>query len=347
MAQTNGNLHQAKKAKFDEFYTRFEDVVAELNGYWPDFEHRTVYCNCDDTGESAFWKYFQANFANMRLNRVIGTHYDRERPSYATVLDWAENADVWRSDPRFANRIVVDVAGTDRTVVLTTLRLNGNGDFRSRESVAFLDMSDIVCTNPPFSLFREYVAQIVEHGKGFLIMGNMNAVTYKEIFPLIKDGRLWAGSKFNKCFEYRVPDSYPLTGNKCRQDENGVKYVTVPAIAWYTNLDHPKRHRPLDLFRRYTPERYPEYDNYSAINVDKVADIPEDYMGPMGVPISFLDKWCPEQFEILGFWNAGTAGEALGARMTEAESGKRLIIWNGPTVARKTKYFRIIIRRVI
>lgn len=231
--------------------------------------------------------------------------------------------------------------------VLTTLPVNGNGDFRSRESVAFLDMSDIVCTNPPFSLFREYVAQIVEHGKGFLIMGNMNAVTYKEIFPLIKDGRLWAGSKFNKCFEYRVPDSYPLTGNKCRQDENGVKYVTVPAIAWYTNLDHPKRHRPLDLFRRYTPERYPEYDNYSAINVDKVADIPEDYMGPMGVPISFLDKWCPEQFEILGFWNAGTAGEALGARMTEAESGKRLIIWNGPTVARKTKYFRIIIRRVI
>lgn len=330
MVQTNGNLHQAKKAKFDEFYTRFEDVVAELNGYWPDFEHRTVYCNCDDTGESAFWKYFQANFANMRLNRVIGTHYDWERPSYATVLDWAENADVWRSDPRFANRIVVDVVGTDRTVVLTTLRLNGNGDFRSRESVAFLDMSDIVCTNPPFSLWREFVGQLEEHGKGFLIIGPANALTYKEIFPIIQRNEMWLGRTAPKKFV--IPADTERKGVSV--DEQGRKVASFGNIYWYTNLDHPKRHRPLDLFRRYTPERYPEYDNYSAINVDKVADIPEDYMGPMGVPISFLDKWCPEQFEILD------ANDYRKPAERERTGGNLRGLVNG-----REKYMRILIRR--
>lgn len=340
MAQTNGNLHQAKKAKFDEFYIRFEDVVAELNGYWPDFEHRTVYCNCDDTGESAFWKYFQANFANMRLNRVIGTHYDRERPSYATVLDWAENADEWRSDPRFANRIVVDVAGTDRTVVLTTLRLNGNGDFRSMESVAFLDMSDIVCTNPPFSLWREFVEQLEEHGKGFLIMGNMNAITYKEVFPLIQRNRLWLGMSIHSGGRlFRIPPERfspeTITG-KIVEGDKGERYIEVAGVRWYTNLDHPKRHRPLDLFRRYTPERYPEYDNYAAINVDKVADIPEDYMGPMGVPISFLDKWCPEQFEILDANDYRKPAE----RERERTGGNLRGLVNG-----REKYMRILICR--
>ena len=202
---------------------------------------------------------------------------------------------MWRSDPRFANRIVVDVAGTDRTVVLTTLRLNGNGDFRSMESMAFLDMSDIVCTNPPFSLFREYVAQIVEHGKGFLIVGPANALTYKEIFPIIQRNGMWIGRTAPK--KFIIPADTERKGASV--DERGRRVASFGNIYWYTNLDHPKRHCPLDLFRRYTPERYPEYDNYAAINVDKVADIPEDYMGPMGVPISFLDKWCPEQFEIL------------------------------------------------
>lgn len=303
----NRKLHAAKKAKFDEFYTQLSDVEAELKHYTGQmggdnhFDGKTVYCNCDDTSQSAFWKYFQANFANLHLKRLIGTHYDRERPTWANILDWGGvDADEWRHDPRFVSQTIVQVAGTERTVLMTTLRLEGNGDFRSEESQRFLDLSDIVSTNFPFSLAREFIQQLMDHGRQFLVIAPMNAITYKEVFPLIREGRLWVG--VNQPKRFLVPDSYDHANVEV--DEDGRRFAKMGNVCWFTNLDYVRRHVPIDLYKRYTPEEYPEYDNYRAINVDRVADIPCDYTGPMGVPISMLvgGRWgtfCPEQFEIL------------------------------------------------
>ena len=202
--------------------------------------------------------------------------------------------------------------------------LQGDGDFRSAECIELLKQADIVCTNPPFSLFREYVAQLIEYGKKFLILGNMNAITYKEIFPLIKENRMWLGYAGNTAMEFGVPAHYPLTGAQTRIDADGKKYVKAPGISWFTNLGIEKRHEELILYKRYSPEEYPRYDNYDAIEVGKVKDIPMDYAGTLGVPISFLDKYNPEQFEIIKF--------------RKGDDDKDLQI-NG-----KCPYFRILIR---
>lgn len=263
MANKNANLHKAKDAKNDEFYTQLTDVAKELMHYKAHFKDKIVLCNCDDPTWSAFWKYFHLNFAELGLKTLISTHYDREETTYKMEYTGGDDNDI---------------------EVGVKTPLEGNGDFRNKECLDLLDECDIVVTNPPFSLFREYVAVLMEHEKKFLIIGNKNAITYKEFFPLLKDNEVWIGCTNVK--EFLQPDgSIKKFGN----------------IGWFTNLDVAKRHEKLILWKKYTPEEYPKYDNYDAINVDKVSEIPCNYDGVMGVPITFLDSYNPEQFEILGY----------------------------------------------
>lgn len=276
----NNNLHEAKVQKNDEFYTRLVDIENELGHYTEHFKDKIVLCNCDDPQYSNFCKYFALNFNYLGLKKLITTHYEKGKQSYK--LEYAR---------------VDDPSGQLSLPKAVQTPLQGDGDFRSEECIEILKEADIVVTNPPFSMVRNYVAQLIEYGKKFVIIGNINMVTYKEFFPLIKGNKVWTGYSFNKTMEFNVPESYK--GDK--RDDKGRKIVKVPGIAWYTNLDTKKRHEPLFLIKKYDPELYPKYDNYDAINVDKVKDIPCDWDGAVGVPITFLDKYCPEQFEILGF----------------------------------------------
>ena len=255
----NETLHKAKEAKNDEFYTQMADIQTELNhtGYQKAFIGKTIYCNCDDPEESNFWKYFKIRFKALKLKELISTHYEKEPDKSSYVLRY-DGENVKREE------------------------LAGNGDFRSEECIELLKTADVVVTNPPFSLFREYVAQLEEYKKKFIIIGNKNAITYKEFFPLIKENKVWIG--YDNVKEFKKPDgTIQKFGN----------------IGWYTNIDIDKRHENIELTARYNDEDYPEYDNYNAINVDRVNEIPRDYKGVMGVPITFLDKYNPEQFEIV------------------------------------------------
>ena len=283
----NSNLHAAKVAKNDEFYTRFEDINFEINlvehGYRPFFKDKVVYCNCDDPEESNFWKFFKARFNGLRLKKLISTHYDQEgKSSYKLEYD--------------GERVVKS-------------ELDGNGDFRSPECVELLKESDIVVTNPPFSLFREFVALLMKYEKKFVIIGNKNAITYKEIFPLIKDNKVWLG--------YTSPNEFIIPGGEITKQVTGL-------CRWFTNLEIPKRHEPMLLGGSYEKGSkkgmFPKYDNYDAINVDRVCDIPEDYEGVMGVPITFLDKYCPEQFEIVAFRKGEDGKDLVFTRERERES---------------------------
>lgn len=274
-------LHKARNAKNDEFYTQFEDVSKELQHYKSHFKNKIVLCNCDNPTQSAFWKYFHLNFSALGLRKLISTHYDKDKPTYKMEYTGGNDSDI---------AIGVKTA------------LEGNGDFRSKECLDILDEVDIVVTNPPFSLFREYVAVLMEHRKRFVIWGNNNAITYKEFFPLLKNNKVWLGYIANQTCVFRLSDDYAKWDEKITSQMNdGHKYGKCPAISVFTNLDIKKRHEKLTLWKHYTPEEYPRYDNYDAINVDKVADIPCDYDGVMGVPITFLDKFNPEQFEIVAF----------------------------------------------
>ena len=263
----NENLHKAKAAKNDEFYTRLEDIEKELKHYTEHFKGKVVYCNCDDANRSNFFKYFSTNFQKLGLKKLITSGLD-ENGKGIIAIQTGDDIDIF----------------------------DGNGDFRSEECIEFLKEADIVVTNPPFSLFREYVAQLMQYGKKFLIIGNLNAITYKEIFPYIKDNKLWLGIHSNKTMDFGMPNKY----EKWDRIENGIKIGKVPAVAWYTNLEHSKRNEELILYKHYNPTEYPKYSNYDAIEVGKVAEIPMDYGGVCGVPISFLDKYCPNQFRILG-----------------------------------------------
>lgn len=308
----NRNLNAAKRAKKDEFYTQLPDIERELHHYWPHFRGKTVLCNCDDPYESNFFKYFALRFNQLGLRRLLCTCYNGS-PVRGTelLLHFDGEADEPKRQAYMVDIHAVPDLNGDGAVDLTdvrlllendrnALRLLQTGDFRSAECVALLREADVVVTNPPFSLFREYISQLMDYGKRFLIIGPQNAITYKEIFPLIKENRIWLGFKSGD-MAFKVPaDSEPRT-TRYWVDEGGQKWRSLGNICWFTNLDHTKRHEELDLVCRYNPDDYPKYDNYDAIEVSKVVDIPCDYDGAMGVPITFLDKYNPEQFEIVKF----------------------------------------------
>ena len=281
------NLRKAKKDKNDEFYTQIYDIENELKHYKEHFKGKTVFCNCDDPEYSNFWKYFNLNFEHLGLKRLLATHYEDTKQSY-----------------------MLEMYKDDLGVHTDIKTLRQNGDFRSPECIELLNQSDIVVTNPPFSLFREYIGQLIEYNKAFLIIGNMNAFTYKEVFPLLKDSKVWLG--YNSVKEFVKP--------------NGEKQK-FGNILWYTNLDIQKRHENLLLYKNYNETEYPKYDNYNAISVNKVFDIPCDYYGEIGVPITFFDKFNPNQFEIIGM--SGELAESVvidGKRRSGRfyENGKRL-----------------------
>ena len=282
----NNSLIKAKSAKMDEFYTQLSDIEKELGHYKEYFKGKIVFCNCDDPEESNFWQYFTLNFEYLGLKKLISTHFEDSKPSYKL-------------------EIVKDVNNDGKINKLDTIRtpLRQNGDFRSPECIEFLKEADIVVTNPPFSLFREYVAQLVEYNKEFIIIGSQNAVTHTEIFKLIKKNKIWLGYCCGD-MAFTVPEHYEERPTRFWIDENGQKWRSMGNICWLTNLPNTKRNENLRLGKKYSEAGYPKYDNYDAINVDKTKDIPYDYAGVMGVPITFMDKYNPEQFEILG---AGTS----------------------------------------
>lgn len=308
----NKNLTAAKAAKKDEFYTQLTDIERELQHYWQHFRGKVVLCNCDDPYESNFFKYFALRFNQLGLKKLICTCYDGSPVMGSELSLFALDAEGEEKKVAYKVEIteVSDVNG-DGAVDLTDVEylikndknilsvLRGNGDFRSQECIELLKEADIVVTNPPFSLFREYVAQLMQYEKKFLIIGNQNNITYKEIFSLLQENKIWLGYKSGD-MAFKVPDNYEARETRYWQDETGQKWRSLGNICWYTNLDHTKRHEMLDLVCRYSPEEYPTYDNYNAIEVGKTADIPCDYEGTMGVPITFLDKYNPEQFEIKG-----------------------------------------------
>lgn len=290
---TNENLKFAKTNKNDEFYTQYCDIEAEIKHYRKCFRGKVIYCNCDNPKYSQFYRYFKNNFNRFGLKKLIVTYH--KKGSKVCKIEIYSG-------------------------VTLKKQMKGDGDFRSEECIELLRKCDIVVTNPPFSLFREYVAQLIKYKKKFLIIGSMNAITYKEIFPLLKDNQIWLG--------YTSPKEFLQADGSIKKFGN---------ILWYTNLDHKKRHEPLDLRGvYYDPEKYPKYDNYDAIEVSRVQDIPCDYYEAMGVPITFLDKFCPEQFEIVG---------------ADFQLAEKIALANGKTgtgrfyVTRERLYSRLVIRR--
>ena len=291
----NKNLNKARQQKKDEFYTQLSDIERELRHYKAYFRGKTVYCNCDDPRKSNFFRYFARNFEHLGLKKLLASCYRNEDPDLFS-RNKSEKA-VWleyEGEP--------DGARMPDWQAIPVRPLEGDGDFyggdfRSAECIKLLKQTDIVVTNPPFSLFREYVAQLVEYGKKFLIIGHQNAITYKEVFPLIKEKKVWLGYGFKGGAAHFIAPNYEDYATASDRREGMVR---VSGVVWFTNLDHAKRHEELPLYKRYTSEEYPTYDNYDAINVDKTAEIPMDWGGVMGVPITFLDKHNPEQFEILG-----------------------------------------------
>lgn len=275
----NTSLDKAKKAKDNEFYTRYDDIQAELNHYRDQFRGKVVYCNCDDPAESAFSDFFKLNFDHYGLKKLICTRYVK---SDLFTQAWL--------DPMHRVGYRIEITGKDKC---EKIDLQEGGDFRSTECIELLKEADIVCTNPPFSLFREYIQQLMEYRKKFLIIGSMNAITYKEVFPLIMHNKVWSG--YTKPKQFMRPDG---------------QIEKLGNVQWWTNLDTTKRHEDMILYETYTPEKFPRYDNYDAIEVSKVKTIPKDYFGVMGVPITFLDNYNPEQFEILGLLQSSTDEQA-------------------------------------
>ena len=316
----NGNLHKAKDSKKDEFYTQLTDIEKELGHYKEHFKGKTVFCNCDDPEESNFWKYFSLSFEFLGLKRLIATHFGNGKPAYKL-------------------EIIRDINKDEKVNKLDTIKtpLKQNGDFRSPECIEILKEADIVVTNPPFSLFREYVAQLIEYNKKFIIIAHQNSITYKEIFKLIKENKMWLGYGFNGGaghFINKYYEDYATAGNH----KEGM--IRVSGVNWFTNLEIKKRHEELILYKicKGHEKDYPKYDNYDAINVDKTKDIPKDYKGAMGVPLTFMDKYNPNQFEILGMASsAGYNKEIVGIPFIGEKDARPLI--NG-----KNTYARIFIK---
>lgn len=279
----NKTLNKANKSKNDEFYTSLTDIEKELGHYKEYFKGKVIFLNCDDPEESNFWKYFELNFKHFGLKKLMSTHFGNGRPAYKLEIVRDINHD----------------GKIDHLDIVKT-PLKQNGDFRSPECIEILKGADIVVTNPPFSLFREYIAQLIEHDKKFIILGSQNAISYREIFELLKKNKIWLGADNNGTKWFKVPEDYDIITESRKKVENGKKFFSMGNIVWFTNLDIKKRHEDFIPYKKYNPEEYLKYDNYDAINVNKVSDIPEDYGGVMGVPITFLDKHNPDQFEIVG-----------------------------------------------
>ena len=323
----NSTLSAAKSAKNDEFYTQLTDIEKELRHYKQHFSGKTIFCNCDDPFESNFFKYFVLNFNRLGIKKLIATCYSgspiaNQQLSLFDVLgSGEENANkpykaiVTQVYDRTGDGEVdmIDVAELFKSGENLLEELKEDGDFRSAECLELLNESDIIVTNPPFSLFREYIALLISLDKKFIIIGNINAVKYSDIFPLIQSNKLWSGMGFNITMDFLMPDDYSLKGN-AYIDKNGKKHGYVPGIAWFTNLDIKKRHNELILVKKYDSSEYPKFDNYNAIEVSKVKDIPCDYSGVMGVPITFLSEYNPDQFELLGVSSAMSNDDSLNIR---------------------------------
>ncbi|MBN1823514.1 MAG: adenine-specific methyltransferase EcoRI family protein [Endomicrobiales bacterium] len=361
---SNKNLRKANQAKKDEFYTQLVDIEKELKHYKKQFRGKVVYCNCDDPFESNYFKYFATNFNTLKLKKLIATSYVKSpivgeqlslfdveglKPSgkepfkieIKEVLDLNKDGAINLDDVEYLLR-------HDEN---TSKPLQGNGDFRSAECIDLLKQADIIVTNPPFSLFREYVAQLMEYDKKFLIIGNVNAITYKECFKYIKENKMWFGISIHSGDrEFRVPDDYPLEAAGCRIDADGNKYIRVKGVRWFTNLDYEARHEIFVLYKKYKSNEYPKYENYDAIEISKTVDIPMDYDGVMGVPITFLDKYNPEQFEIVGMAKRGAGDPALKTKVYTIKDAKNYSDLNAGPVLKtssglRNTYPRLLIRK--
>ncbi|HJI60167.1 MAG TPA: adenine-specific methyltransferase EcoRI family protein [Succinivibrionaceae bacterium] len=307
----SNSLLNAKKAKNDEFYTQLPDIENELKHYKEHFKNKVVFCNCDDPFESNFFKYFAMNFNALGLKKLIATSYASSPIVGSELNNYIDSDTELLIQNKKAYKVIMselkDTNGDGREDLFDVQELikhrirylKGDGDFRSDESIELLKQADIVVTNPPFSLFREYVSLLMAHKKKFVIIGSQNAIAYKEIFPLIKNNQLWLGWKAGD-MAFKVPHYYPPRDTRYWEDKKGQKWRSLGNICWFTNLDIAKRHEKLELYKKYNSEDYPKYFNYDGIDVDKVDSIPEDYDGVMGVPITFLDKFNPDQFEIIG-----------------------------------------------
>lgn len=363
----NANLHNAKKAKNDEFYTQYVDIEKEMNAYLeynPDvFKDKTILLPCDDPEWSNFTKYFAQNFDRFGLKKLISTSYAADsKPDdipYQLTLFEMNSPKYDKKKTRSHGKIftLTKDVNKDKKINIDDLEWNylkGDGDFRSSEIKKLRDEADIIITNPPFSLFREFLDWIMKANKSFCIIGNMNAITYKEVFPLIKNNKMWLGQSISSGDrEFGVPDSYPLQSAGWRVDEKGNKYIRVKGVRWFTNIDHGRRHQPLPLMTmtdniKYSKHKeirengYRRYDNYDAIEVPFTDAIPSDYKEDMGVPISFLDKYNPDQFEIIKF-RKGKDGKDLAYTVSDSDGTERE---RERERGRKvTPYFRIIIRR--
>ncbi|CAN5609823.1 adenine-specific methyltransferase EcoRI family protein [soil metagenome] len=314
-ANTNSWLTAAKANKQDEFYTQLSDIENELRNFRRHFKGKVVLCNCDDPYESDFFKYFVINFRRLGIKKLIASCYSGSPVAGAQLafseLEGLTDEEAAAKQPYKIEITEIPDADGDGSIGLPDVEyllrhdaniltpLKGDGDFRSAECMAVLDEADIVVTNPPFSLMTEYLITLLNCGKSFIILGNINQAMYSDLFSFIQDGRIWLGANSGH-FWFRVPDHYEPKTTDYRQDADGQKWRRMGGICWFTNLDHPKRHETLVLVERYTPEKYPAYDNFDAIEVSRTVDIPEDWEGVMGVPITFLDKYNPEQFEIVG-----------------------------------------------
>ena len=359
----NRNLHAAAQGKNDEFYTQYDDIQRELNCYYLYDKNflrgKTVLLPCDDPQWSNFTKFFTMNFKLYGLKRLISTSYAAQKKKfiYKPMRDLFDDNDLPQFDGskdfshgRIYTLDADDIAKVDYPLkALTNWQyLQGDGDYRSAEVKALRDASDVIITNPPFSMFRDFLKWILDAGKQFLIIGNINCITYKEVFPLIMQDKIWLGNGMGRWISgFLVPKGYELYGTEARLDAEGNRIVATNQCLWLTNLEHGKRHEPLQLMTYEQCEQchhklrgvgFQRYDNYDAIEVPATDAIPEDYFGVMGVPITFLDKYCPEQFEILGHTSANDLSPAVEALRTDPKHRNRGII-NG-----QTKYDRLLIR---
>jgi hypothetical protein len=326
MANSNTDLHKAKKAKKDEFYTQLPDIERELKHYKKHFKGKTVYCNCDDPRISNFFHYFSFNFEKLGLKKLITTCYKNQSMELFSQHD-AEQAIYLEYEGDKNGNFEPD------PTEIGIKHLKGDGDFRSKESIELLKQADIVVTNPPFSLFREYVNQLIEYDKSFIIIGHQNAITYKDIFPLIKENKIWLGYGFKRNMAHFVNNHYDDYASDADHKEGMIR---VAGVQWYTNLDISKRHEEMILYKTYDPDEYPQYENYDAIEVSKTKDIPLDFKGVMGVPVTFMNKYNPEQFEIIGMGEDNGTGHSGGVW----KGGSKSCLYNNGKAAYKRLFIR-------